>query len=196
MFTENLLLAYGANYKRYKRGEVIFYEGENAQFYYQVVEGKVKMTNENENGSEFIQGFFYSNESFGEPCLFIPKPYPATAIAELDTLLIRLSSKSFQKLIHDFPDCLHSLIETLCQRLYTKSSISKELSGYSPEHRIISLFESYRNKYTDGKTGVLIDLTRQQVAGMTGLRVETVIRAVKNMERKGILQIIGGKVVF
>ena len=37
-------------------------------------------------------------------------------------------------------------------------------------------------------------LTRQQLANMTGLRVETIIRAIKNMEKEERLSIVKGKV--
>ena len=39
-----------------------------------------------------------------------------------------------------------------------------------------------------------VNLTRQQIADMTGLRVETVIRTIKNLEHKGDLVIDKGKV--
>jgi CRP-like cAMP-binding protein len=39
-----------------------------------------------------------------------------------------------------------------------------------------------------------IELTRQQIADMTGLRVETVIRSIRELERNGHLKIERGKV--
>ncbi len=39
-----------------------------------------------------------------------------------------------------------------------------------------------------------VPFTRQQIADMTGLRVETVIRAVKKLEDDGKLKIVGHKI--
>jgi len=39
-----------------------------------------------------------------------------------------------------------------------------------------------------------VSLTRQQIADFTGLRVETVIRSVKTLEKEGSLKLIGHKV--
>jgi CRP-like cAMP-binding protein len=39
-----------------------------------------------------------------------------------------------------------------------------------------------------------VELTRQQIADMTGLRVETVIRSIRHMQDKGALVIDKGKV--
>lgn len=46
------------------------------------------------------------------------------------------------------------------------------------------------------KNGYKIDFTRQQMADLTGLRVETVIRAIKALEKKGTIKIINRKVYF
>jgi CRP-like cAMP-binding protein len=39
-----------------------------------------------------------------------------------------------------------------------------------------------------------VELTRQQIADLTGLRVETVIRSIKSLEKKGKLKIVSRKV--
>jgi CRP-like cAMP-binding protein len=39
-----------------------------------------------------------------------------------------------------------------------------------------------------------VELSRQRIADMVGLRVETVIRAMKQLEQKGLISIQKGKV--
>ncbi|MEF9477344.1 helix-turn-helix domain-containing protein [Chryseobacterium sp. 1B4] len=41
-----------------------------------------------------------------------------------------------------------------------------------------------------------VPLTRQQIANLTGLRVETVIRTVKKMEKKDIIKIYGRHIMY
>jgi CRP-like cAMP-binding protein len=43
---------------------------------------------------------------------------------------------------------------------------------------------------------IIVPFTRQQLADMTGLRVETVIRTIKMMEKNGKLFLDGHKVKF
>ena len=40
----------------------------------------------------------------------------------------------------------------------------------------------------------MVEITRQQIADLTGLRVETVIRAIKSLEKKGEVTIKDRKV--
>ena len=40
----------------------------------------------------------------------------------------------------------------------------------------------------------MIKLTRKEISHSTGLRIETVIRTIKKMEKEGKLEIINGKI--
>jgi hypothetical protein len=74
--------------------------------------------------------------------------------------------------------------------------VLSEISSHEPEHRILSLLNHYKLKNTIDGRRVMIPYTRQQLADMTGMRVETVIRAVKRMEKGRKLLLEGHKIVF
>lgn len=191
----DLLLCWGAIHRKIEKGQIIFYEGDEAHFYYQVITGKVKMLNCNEDGKEFIQGIFASGESFGEPPLFDNEPYPASAIAEEDAVLIRLNKQNFLQLLKDNPEVHFSFSRLLASRLRFKSILSKELCCYGPEHLIATLIRQFKSaSKVPEHTRYKVDFTRQQIADMTGLRVETVIRAIRNMHVKGHVFLEKGKV--
>jgi CRP/FNR family transcriptional regulator len=64
MIKQDLLFTCGGNCRKYEKNQPIFFEGNKAMFYYQVMEGSVRMVNTNEDGKEFIQGIFKNGESF------------------------------------------------------------------------------------------------------------------------------------
>ncbi|MBX7241445.1 MAG: Crp/Fnr family transcriptional regulator [Bacteroidia bacterium] len=196
MIQKEILLSYGAVYKKYKQGEFIFMEGDNPEFYFEVVEGVVKMVNIHDSGKEFIQGSFSAGCSFGEPVLFVNRPYPASAVAQTDCVVLRIFKELLLRIMQDFPEQKDKFLKLFSERLYNKALIAREISGYNPEHRIMTVIEMFKNKHSDTNQPCKIDLTRQQIADMTGLRVETVIRTMKEMERKGIILIHQGKVFF
>ena len=76
----DLLFSYDAVAKKYNKNEVVFNEDEVANFYYQIIDGSVRMLYSNDEGKEFNQGLFCFGESFGEPPLFIDQCYPARAV--------------------------------------------------------------------------------------------------------------------
>ncbi|OYU54836.1 MAG: CarD family transcriptional regulator [Chitinophagaceae bacterium BSSC1] len=195
MVDVDLLLAWGGTYKKLDQDEIIFKEGASCQFYMQLVSGSVKWFNIDEEGKEYIQTIIEPGECFGEIPLFDGGPYAATAIAEEPTMIIRLSKTSFLQLIRDNPDIHFSFTKLLAKRVRFKFLLLKSLALQAPEARISTLLNYLKkeNKNFCPECNQL-NLTRQQIADMTGLRVETVIRTIRNMHEKGVLTIDKGKV--
>ncbi|MCF6131604.1 Crp/Fnr family transcriptional regulator [Flavobacterium wongokense] len=196
MISEALLEQYQAGTKKYIKGAVIFDEGKLPVDYYQIISGDVKMCNFNDDGHEFIQGIFHPGDSFGEPPLFLERVYPAKAIALTDCELFVLPKARFMEMIKTNAEVSMEIIEHLAKRLHFKSVMAAEISSQEPEHRLLKLID-YNVKYfkpKKEKEGFRINLTRQQMADLTGLRVETVIRAIKSLEKKNQIKIIDRKV--
>jgi len=197
MIDQNILEDAGAVLKKYKRNELLFKEGDNAYYYYQVQVGEVKMNNFNDEGKEFIQGIFGVGKSFGEPPLFASFKYPANAETITDAKVWQLPKVKFLKILEENPSIHHKFTSTLASRLYYKAMMVSEISTQEPEHRILRILDYFKknNAININESNLYkIELTRQQLADLTGLRVETVIRAVKKLEQKGELLIKDRKI--
>ena len=127
-----LLFSWGAVAKRYAKGETIFFERETPRFYHQILEGRVKMYNLNDEGKVFFQGIFGPGRSFGEPPLLIGQPYPATAEAMEHSAVIRLGKDIFMKLLSEYPDLKDKLLPLLSERLYCKAIMARNIVNNPP----------------------------------------------------------------
>jgi CRP/FNR family transcriptional regulator, cyclic AMP receptor protein len=201
MIDHNVLQAYGAKRVSVQREDFIFREGEEAQYYFQLVQGSIKMVTNSSEGQEFIQGVFRTNDSFGEPPLFCSFPYPSSAVALEATSVFKLSKANFFTLLRENFDIHLKLNQVLCHRLRYKAMVLTEISFYNPTHRIDSLLRYFKQQSLESENCLVgrdsqyvIPYTRQQLADMTGLRVETVIRTVKKLEDEGKLKIVGRKI--
>ena len=69
--------------------------------------------------------------------------------------------------------------------------IAAEIASHDPEHRLLKLIDFLKTDVGNCQPSELyqVALTRQQLADLTGLRVETVIRTIKALEKKGILSV-------
>jgi CRP/FNR family transcriptional regulator len=190
----DLLFSWGAIAKEYKKNEVIFSEDEIANFYFQIIEGSIRMFNSNDEGKEFTQGYFSNGQSFGEPPLFIEESYPSTAVAFQDCKIIKLSRDKFMKILDEYPSIQKSFLNLMCCRIHSKAKTSKDIINQKPEFRITAFLNSYKK----GKqiTKELVPFTRQEIANFTGLRVETVIREMTKMSKCGKLDIINHKIYY
>ena len=191
----DLLLAWGATYKKISAGETIFSEGSECRFYHQVVEGTVKWLNINEEAKEFIQDIAEAGESVGILPLFDNGPYAATAIAVEDSIIIRLHKPVFIKLLEESPDLHFAFSRLLSEKIRFKFLLLKTITCEDPYKRISALLDYFKkNKKHICEDCNQLKLTRQQIAGMTGLRVETVIRTMRHMHDDGQVKIAKGKV--
>jgi CRP-like cAMP-binding protein len=196
LIKKDIALQYGASILSLKKDDVLFHEGDSANFFYQVEEGAVKMVTYSLDGKEFIQGLFYQGDCFGEPPLFCNFPYPGSATTLIDTKVLRIPKDRFFNLLKDHFEIHVQLDRILCERLKYKNMILSEISFYDPEHRIISLLSYLKSKSPSTDQPFQVPLTRQQLADMSGMRVETVIRTIKRMEETGKLQLQDHKIFF
>ncbi len=188
----DILIAYGAFFKTYEKGELLFNEGDEAKFYFQIINGSIKMFNTNDDGKEFTQGYFSEGQSFGEPPLFINERYPSSAMIFHTTELVKLKKEKFLKLLEDYPEIGKEFLVLMAKRIHHKASTSKDIINQKAEFRIQAFLDSYKKT----KTKEYIDLTRQEIANFTGLRVETVIRALGKMKREQIVEIKNQKLYY
>ncbi|MBB6369968.1 Crp/Fnr family transcriptional regulator [Chryseobacterium shigense] len=197
MIVEDLLMSFGAETKKYKAGDIIFREGEFSMFYYQINQGKVKLNNYTESGKEFIQNIFFNGHSFGESLLFVDRPYPMNAVAIEDSSILRLPKSRFLNLIKENQEVSLNVYQCLAERMYYKYIMLYNLSFQNPVLKLKQLMD-YLKSYHEDKSpySFQIPLTRQQLASLTGLRVETVIRAIKSMEKDKILKIEKRKIMY
>ena len=190
-----ILEKYHAKLVSLLKDQVLCHEGDPATDYFQVESGSVKMFSGNSEGQEFIQGIFSKGESFGEPALIGKFPYPGSVKAIEPAKIWKLPGDYFLQMLQENFQLHLKMDQVLCQRLRYKSMVLSEISSYDPEHRIISLLNYYKSKNGNGEK-ILIPFTRQQLADMSGLRVETVIRTVKKMEKDKKLLLDGHKIKF
>ncbi|MFA6400981.1 MAG: Crp/Fnr family transcriptional regulator [Salinivirgaceae bacterium] len=195
MINEELLVEYGAKLEHLEKGEYLFHENDRANNYFQLKTGKILMMNVSSDGKIVAQGHFNPGQSFGEPPLFDDSTYPACALAEEDSTLFKLRKTRFFKLLKKNPDIHFQFTKILAIRLQFKSMLLKEISGFKPEHRILTLLDYTKTTAQIPLTEKQeVKLTRQQIADLTGLRVETVIRAVKELEKLGEVALINHKI--
>ena len=198
MVQESVLKKYKARLIKLQKGEIVFQQGDPATSFHLVKAGKIKMVTYNDEGKEFVQGYFTEDQSFGEPPFFNNIPYPAAAVAVEESEVWKCSYESFMKLLRENFEVHLKLTQALSGRLVYKSMMLSEIAGEESEHRLTTLIEYFReeNRIAQGEP-YKVPFTRQQLADMTGLRVETVIRTIKVMEQRNILRLEkGGKIIW
>jgi len=194
---EELLINYGATIETYRKKDVIFSEFETPKNYYQIVSGNIKLNHYNEEGRELIFAILNEGMSVCEMLLFIDHTFPVNAVVFEDATVLRLSKQKFLKMLDDHPKVAKDINNFLAERLYQKYIMLENNSSLYANVRIKGVLD-YHKSFSPDKTqySFQMPLTRQQLAAMTGLRVETVIRHIKTFEKEGVVKIIKGKIYY
>jgi len=197
MINEDQLFSFGADLRTYNPNDLIFSEGEVPGFFFLISKGKVKLNNYNEGGKEFIQGIFSHGQSVGLSSLFTEKTYPVNAVAIEESEIIRLPKVQYLQFLKQHPENYFAILKCLSENMHYKFLMMQSMAFQKPAQKLLTLMNYLKDHHHDQTQYALqILLTRQQLASLTGLSVETVIRVIKNMEKEGVLKIKNRKIFY
>jgi CRP/FNR family transcriptional regulator len=181
--------------RTYSNDQEIFAEGDAAEFLPIVISGAVKMIRSPEPGKEVIIGIFRDGEMFAVPPVFDGGPYPSSAIAIEDSVLLHIYREDFLQILQDSAEFALAVIAWTCEMLREKTSIIRNLATASPEHRVgnvlVKLAEAQGSAFP-----LKIRVRRQDIAEMASLTTETTIRVIRRFAEQDMLRIERGKVII
>jgi len=177
--------------RNFKPDEFVFWEGDAPDYFYIVVEGRIKIAKYSSSGKEFIIAFFGPSEMFGEVAVFEGKPYPASAQAVADTRVLVIKKDDFLSFLATRPQVALEIINVLGGRLRDAQSRLKDLAGERVEQRIAMTL-----LMLSAKLGPTLPFTRQEIANMAGTTTETAIRVTSQLKERGIIRSVRGKIII
>lgn len=195
--SENLLRSAGAIEHHYDTGDYIFRQDTFPQFYYFILEGDVKLNTYTEDGKEFIHEIIHKNSGIGESMLILGKHYPVNAVALSKCTLLKTVSSQFFKLVEENPLILRDMYTTLANRSFEKQTLMHTITSKNAEDRLTEIMDLMKEAHSNkDKFSLEITYTRQQLASLTGLSLETTIRIIKKMEKENIIKLEGRKILY
>ena len=81
----------------------VFAQHEMGDGFFYIIRGKVRMTAKTRGGQERTRAIFTRNDYFGETALLRRQSRGTTATAEAGSLLLKMSTENFRKVIKRFP---------------------------------------------------------------------------------------------
>ena len=183
-----------ADIKKYSKGCIIAKEGSKSLYFYYLIDGELSVYNFTPEGKEFLQHKVKEKNFFGEPAVLLEKPFPGNVEVTSDFAeILKIKRENFLQYLKNNPDWCLEFTKSIAEKSIIKSNSLKNIVFLNPEDRIIKQFNDYKE---GAEQKMVIELTRKELSNMTGLRIETIIRTIKKMEKEGKLEIKNGKVVY
>ncbi len=176
--------------KKYQRGQVVFFEGDDGNGFYIVAEGKVKIYKVSPAGKEHILHIFGIGEPFGEVPVFNGHPFPATAEALAKTTALFLPRDRFIRLLEANPSIALNMLAVLSLRLRRFASQIESLSLKEVPARLAN-YLIYLSEEQDNGDEVVLDISKGQLASLLGTIPETLSRIFARMSEQQLIRVNG-----
>ena len=180
----------------YKKGQTIFYEGNNANSLYCIYKGKVKLSKLGEDGKEQIVRFAKTSDILGYRSLLSDEAYHATATAMEDSYICLLSKDKFIKLMEADPKLSLNIVQLLSRDLRGAEQLLIDIAQKSVIERIAEALVLLKNTFGYEEDNMTLDvsLTRSEIADIAGTTTETTIRTLAQLSTNGLIELSGKKI--
>ena len=176
--------------KKFGKGETIFFEGDEADGFYIVSSGQIKVFKMNPMGKEHILHIFGPGEPVGEVPVFSKQPFPANAEAIIKSSTLFFPRKDFVALIEKNPSIALNMLAVLSRRLRQFAIQIENLSLKEVPARLAG-YLLYIAKEQDNGNAVKLPVSKGQLASLLGTIPETLSRIFSRMSDEGLIQVEG-----
>ncbi|HUO50935.1 MAG TPA: Crp/Fnr family transcriptional regulator [Gemmatimonadaceae bacterium] len=176
-----------AREKPYPKGSVILFEDDPGDSLFIVRAGQVKVVLVGEDGREVILGLLGVGAHFGELSLIDSRPRSAHVIAVEDSQLIVLRREDFRRRVEESPAVAWALLQEMSRRLRRADEQIGSLALLDVDGRIARLLLDAAAE-GDGRQ-LPRKLTHQTIAQMIGASRETVSRAMRGFQERGLVTV-------
>lgn len=177
--------------RHYEEGSAVQLAGDPAERLSIVAAGTVKMARPTVDGQDVLLDFLGQGEHFGSLADLGDATYREDVTAHTDCCVLYTTAERFQALLREYPQVALATLGMVAQRLRNAQSTIEQLSAHPVDHRVAStlLHLAHKRGRPEGQgTLIEIPLSRQDIADMTGAKVETVSRVLSEFRRTGMIE--------
>jgi len=180
----------------YKKGDIIFKEGDKPTGLISLAEGKVKVFKEGVGGREQIVRMAKPTSFIGYRALFAEENHTATAVAIEDSVVCIVDKDIIYKLLRSNAELSLSIIKSFATELgfsnnRTVTLTQKHIRGRLAES-LIFLKDTYGLE-EDNQT-IKIYLSREDIANLSNMTTSNAIRTLSTFAQEGVIAIDGRKI--
>ena len=174
--------------RQLEAGEQLMWEGDEAVLVANVIDGVLKLASHSADGGEQILGLAYPSDFLGRP-FGETAPYGVEALTEAQICVFE--RKDFDRFARDHPRLEHKLLERTLTELDRSRRwmmlLGRMNAGQKVASFLLELTDRLGKAGAGGETLVILPLSRQQMADVLGLTIETVSRQLSRLRSAGLI---------
>jgi CRP-like cAMP-binding protein len=190
--SEQLALSRIAFSRQLKRGEFLFQEGERCEYFYVLVDGKIRVSLYSSLGKELtLISYLRRGEVLGPTSVFRDRPPSGSMQAVVPTQVLGFKKNEFIPFILDHPAIMLEMIKVLAARVSELNRRLRDVAGERVEQRLFRVMLTLSRR-----SGPTFTITRHELADMVGATTETIIRALSALQKEKIITSVRGKITI
>ena len=181
---------------KFRKKQVIYSEGNHPHRMYFLEKGKVKAYKTNDDGKELVIDLYNEGDFFGYIAMFEGTAYKETVEALEDTEVAIIPREDFESLINNNRDVMRKFVQLLANNVTTREEKLLGLAYNSLRKKVADALMAIYTKYSGGNAGFVIDISRENLANITGTAKESVIRTLSDFKDEKLIDIKQGDIII
>jgi len=177
----------------YKKGQILYSQGDPLKFIILIKAGKVKIYSLSVDGKIYTYRIHGSLQIMGDVALLLNGIHKSTCEAIEDVSAYLISPEEFETLLNLSPSFSRFVMVELAQsvRMYAREAEYLGIENVEKRLRytLIRLANEYGRNVDEG-TMINLRLTHEELAELIGARRSTVTSLIKKLSREGFLKVI------
>ncbi|MEK6615733.1 MAG: Crp/Fnr family transcriptional regulator [Bacteroidota bacterium] len=194
--TEQYQFSEHKSFNLYKKGQVIFYEGNQPQGLYCIYSGKVKIHKLGDDGKDQIVRLAKTGNIIGYRALLSADNYYATATALENTFVCFFPKAIYLNLLMNNPEFAMETIKMLSGNLRNAEQMITNMAQKQVRERMAGALLFLKDFFglEDDSATINTVMTRQDIGNIAGTTTETSIRVLSDFNKNKIIRIVGKKI--
>jgi CRP-like cAMP-binding protein len=183
---------------RYRRNQILFFEGGTAQHIFALHTGLVKIAKSLENGKERITRVLFPGELFGIEALVEPL-YPLTAVTLRDCEICAADREEFTGFLRNNSDVSLGMVRFLVSEISRVRSQVTDMSFKDARMKVATFLLSLIDSDPQTPTypyALNLPFSRQEISEILELSPETVSRTLGQLRRNRTIEARGRRVTI
>lgn len=180
--------------RRVRGGELLFSEGDPAEFLPLLLSGRVKLVRSGPDGREQVLHLVRAPASFAEAAVFGPGVFPATAEVIEDGELVAVPREALLDLLRRRPDVALALLASMSVWMRRLADLVEGLALHTVEERVAAyLLAAFVRSGGELAIGAQIRLAepKRLIAAVCGTGPEVLSRTFRRLAEDGVVKITG-----
>lgn len=179
----------------YKRGEIIFQEGNRPTGAYCISSGIIKLYKTGIEGKEQIVKFAKKGDLIGYRSLLSGELACTTAKVVNDARLCFIPASKFLEYMKNNSEFSMELAKIACRELGEANSFLTDIAQKTVRERLAEILLYLQNEFGLDRDGYfLITLTREEIANIVGTATESIIRLLSEFKDDKYIELSGRKI--